>query len=339
LCSHPDWDAFSRRHAGNPFLAHDPLYALNKPLIESIKRHIPDFFTSDEERFERDLARTASFGFFLHRPLGSTASTVGHEGGRTLDGRQQETSRQINQMLAEELLRVGADNEEVGAFFEQGTDHREKIEARQDAYAGWLMLNPEYRDEVRQFRERWDDAVRAAGRFPRLPMWWTFDPTDGIALPPGFREECYGFFCRWGLETLAAWDWPVPMEADLGIGLRQDIKLLSSGGVFLFVPWYMLRGGKLDWQQVVQQSRLASVPDHLFDWVNKRADRKGDNLGDVRYATIRWLYRYDELVLARRYPAACVGNLQRLDLAFASVIGREEDTVKKLRRELRRLRG
>ena len=58
-----EWEAFRSRHAGHRFLDYDPLYALSESLIESIKRHVPDFFRSDEERFERDLARTASFGF------------------------------------------------------------------------------------------------------------------------------------------------------------------------------------------------------------------------------------------------------------------------------------
>jgi hypothetical protein len=336
---HPDWDAFSRRHAGNLFLKHDPLYALTEPLIESIKQYIPDFFSADEEQFERDLSRTASFGFFLHRPLGSTAEPREHGNGQTLNERQQNSALRINQMLAEELRRTGANREEMSTYFEQRADQRETIVARQDAYAGWLVLNREYRDDVCHFREAWEPAVRAIGRFPRLPMRYGTDPTDEVELPSEFRDACYDFFCLWGLETLATWDWPVPMEPDLDTHLRGDLNLPSASGMLLFIPWYLLRGNRLDLRKVVQQSRLASAPDHLLDWVNRRADRRGGDLGDVRYATIRWLYCFDELVLARRYSAACEGNRQRLDLAFADVIDRDEDTVKKLRREIRRELG
>jgi hypothetical protein len=45
------------------------------------------------------------------------------------------------------------------------------------------------------------------------------------------------------------------------------------------------------------------------------------------------------LVLFRRYSSARAGNWQRLDWAFAEVIGRGEDTVKKLRQELWRALG
>jgi hypothetical protein len=104
----------------------------------------------------------------------------------------------------------------------------------------------------------------------------------------------------------------------------------------LFVPWHLLRGEQLDLRDVVRQARLSSAPDHLLDWVNKRSDQRSAEFGDARFATIRWLYRYHELALMRRYADACEGNLQRLDLAFASVLGRGEDTIKKLRLELRR---
>ncbi len=335
LSSHPEWDAFSHRHAGCPFLEHDPLYALSEELIDSIVGLVPGFFTAAEVAFERDLAQTASFGFFLHTPLGPAQGCVEVGSGPTLAERQEATAGQIDAMLAEELRRAGADSEDVSSHFAQHAAQRERTVSRQAAYAGWLLLNATYRAELRHFRECWARAVRDAGRFPRLPLWAMPDPTEGAALPYGFRDACYKFFARWGLDTLLTWDWPVPMEPDLNVGLRENVNLLSSAGAVLFVPWYLLRGGALDVRDVVQQCRLASAPDHLSGWVNKQGDRR-EGVGDARYATIRWLYRYHQLVLRRRYPGACEGNLLRLDSAFAAVIEREEDTIKKHRLELRR---
>ena len=334
--SHPEWDAFAQRHAGSPFLEHDPLYSLSEELIDSIVKFAPGFFTAEQVKFERDLVRTATFGFFLRAPLGPAHEGAEHECGPTLKERQETTAGQIDDMLVEELWRTGADKEDREAFFTQHAAQRERTVSRQAAYAGWLLLNAEYRAELRHLRDRWEGAVRDAGRFPRLPMWLMPDPTEGAELPPGFRDECYRFFSRWGLDTLLTWDWPVPMEPDLNVGLRQNMNLLSSAGAVLVVPWYLLRGGVLNLQEVIQQCRLASTPDHLLGWVNKQGHRKGGDLGDARYATIQWLYRYHELVLKRRYPGSCEGNQQRLDHAFASVIKRDEDTVKKLRLELRR---
>ncbi len=70
----PVWEAFARRQAGNPFLELDTLYALTEPIIDAIQANVCNFFTADQKGFERDLARTASFGFFYQRPLGRAAS-------------------------------------------------------------------------------------------------------------------------------------------------------------------------------------------------------------------------------------------------------------------------
>lgn len=386
---HPEWDRFSRRHPKCPFLEQDPLYALSELLIDAIRHEIPRFFTDVQERFERDLTRTASFGFFLRRPFGANTDNGPASG---TEDRQRAASEMIDAMLAEELRAAGTDAVEIDEYFHGMENHRAKISDRQDAYAGWLALNTEYRREVWQFRTQWDHAVRAAGRLPRLPVWLLGDPTGGSDLPSDFREACNQFFCRWGLETLLTWDWPVPMEPDLHTGLRTDISMLCrnpglalpdqraatgggpddegffgvgaapcggtptapggrfrgsrqcnistvlASGMVLFVPWYLLRGGKLDLGDVARYRRLAAAPEHLRGWVDNRKDGAVDKLGDVRYATVRWLYRFDELVLAKRYPAACKGNRQRLDRAFATVLGCDEDSVKKLQRRLQRVR-
>ncbi len=327
--SHPEWDAFAARHFGMPSLALDPLYSLSEELINAILDTAPQFFTADQVAFERDLARTADIGFFLHSPLGSS-----HETATALEKRQTDSANAIRDLLAEELRGRGADAEDCRAFAENDGDQAERTRSRQAAYAGWLVLNATYHAELRGFRERWEGTVRLAGRFPRLPTWFGADPLDRRGLSPAFLTDSYQFFARWGLDTLLTWDWPVPMEPDLNVGLRQNMDLLSPAGAVLFLPWYLLRGGVLDLKAVIDNCRLASPPEHLHGWVNKRGDRL-EGVGDVRYATLLLLYRFGELALRRRYADACAGNQHRLDLALASVIGRQCDTVKKLRHELR----
>ena len=58
--SHPEWDAFAHRHAGSPFLEHDPLYALSEELIDSIIDLVPGFFTDAEVEFVPDRVQTQS---------------------------------------------------------------------------------------------------------------------------------------------------------------------------------------------------------------------------------------------------------------------------------------
>jgi hypothetical protein len=54
-CSSSEWEQFAGRHAGNPFLEIDPLYALTEEIVQGITSGIPNFFTEEQLRFERDL--------------------------------------------------------------------------------------------------------------------------------------------------------------------------------------------------------------------------------------------------------------------------------------------
>ncbi|HEY7427211.1 MAG TPA: hypothetical protein VH682_23455 [Gemmataceae bacterium] len=239
----PGWEDFARRHAGNAFLAHDALYALMEPIIDAIKASAPRFFSPQQELFERDLARTASFGFFYQLPLGSIGEPQREELGQaSLEERELRTSQQIKELLGEEIRRAAASSYEIEEFFEGSVERRERVEDRQDAYAGWLVTNPDFHREARTLRERWEGVVRAIRRFPTLPVWFIPDVTADMDLPAGFREDFEAFYCRWNLETMQTWDWPAPMEPDFVGGLRKGIKLLSEAGMTLFIPWYMLRG-------------------------------------------------------------------------------------------------
>jgi hypothetical protein len=76
---------------------------------------MPVFFNKQEESFEQDLARTASFGFFFGRPLGRSTPSDGVD---PLDKRQQRIHAKIQAMLAEELRKDGAAAPDVEKHFE-----------------------------------------------------------------------------------------------------------------------------------------------------------------------------------------------------------------------------
>jgi len=332
-----EWEEFAHRQAGHPFLQHDPLYALSEPIIDAIKPAVPTFFTEDQERFERDLAQTASFGFFHRNPMGLTARDrqADPRTGLSLREQHERSTRAINEMIAEELGRDGLTDGEIDEYLRRHAEKREVIETRQDAYVGWLISNQGFRDEVRELRASWELVVQERGRFPRYPRWPNLDGPGGT---DAFHENCYRFYCRWGLDRMLTWDWPVPMEPDLvGRPLRAAEHRLAVAGVILFVPWYLLRGEKLDLQGIAQLARTNCGATHLRDWLHNQSSRRGDELGDIRYERLQWIYRYHELVLVRRYGTACRGHVQRLDRALASVIDRDADTVKQLRQELKRV--
>jgi hypothetical protein len=332
------WEAFAQRHAGEPFLAQDPLYALSAPLINAVQAEVPTFFTAAQERFERDLAQTAGFGFFHGRPLGRTASDnqADPATGLTWQQRCECSAQELDDLLAEELHRDGLSEQEIEEYVRQGAQKHVVIAAVQDAYAGWLICNRGFRDDVGALRAAWEPVVRQLGGFPLYPRWPFVGDPEGTTVPGAFRAACETFYRRWGLDRMVTWEWPVPMEPDLVGGMLQDVSRLSEAGVVVFLPWYLLRGEKLDVQGLLRRARTACEADHLRDWLHKRTGRGGGAWGDLRLGQVRWLYRFHELVLARRYGPACRRHVQALDRALAVVLGRDEDTVKKLRLRLKR---
>jgi hypothetical protein len=334
----PEWEKFARRHAGSPFLELDPLYTLTEEIINEISEHIPSFFTTKQLRFERDLIRTASFGFYQRRALGLPPGTrrSGKLTRPSWEKRHARTARAINEMLRVEMRRDGLTEAEISEHFQKSRDQRKVIDTRKEAYAGWLIVNRPFRAEIKALRRKWATVMQRVGRFPVYPRWLLSDEEYDQDLPQKFRDDFLAFYRRWGLDRMLTWDWPVPMEPDLVGGIIKDLDLLTDTGLVLFVPWYALRGEKVNLQEVVQLARMSAVPAHLRDWFRKRSGRKGDELGDIRYERLRWLYRYHELALVPRYSAACRRQMQKLDAALACLLGRKEDVVKKLRLQLKR---
>jgi hypothetical protein len=239
--------------------------------------------------------------------------------------------------LADEYRKDGLPDGEISEQFRRRRGRLLVMEARQAAYVGWLVANPEFVDEVIELRAVWGAEVTRLGRFPSFPNWPVFEHDLDDCVPEGFLNVCMDFYRRWGLMRLLTWDWPVPMQADLAVGMLRDRDKLADAGAVIFVPWYMLRDDRLNLQDVAQDARTAMDRRHLWPWLKKPAPRKNREKGDVRYRHMRWIYRYHELVLMRRYAPASRGHVQGVDRALAAVLGKEEDTVKKLRLELGRV--
>ncbi|MGE3806783.1 MAG: hypothetical protein AB7K24_19110 [Gemmataceae bacterium] len=364
------WRAFTARHSGHPFLTLDPLYALVENVIDAIKAEIPNFFTPEQEEFERTLARTRSHGFFLRRVIGgelpAAASTQELEDrpiqtiGEILDELEripkspQEAAQVMVRRLApvlssdwlpdrrrdDVLARIAdliavlreASGFKAGDVSKAMSDERREqiqLRQRQEAYAGWLVMEPLFLRELESLRRGQQQAVARFGAFPRR------DTPSGSGRRTGCTAKCLAFYRRWGLEQLLTWDLPVPLRTRFELASEESAS--SQEAALLRIPWYLLRGG-LDLRPMVRRLRHTSAPVHLRNWIIKEPTRDDDMSGDLAYQRLFWLYRCHELVLLRRYPAACARNVERLDRALAAVMGRSEDLVKKLRQRLTRAR-
>jgi hypothetical protein len=330
------WKNFARRHSGHPFLECDPLYSLPIELIEAIETKLPDFFAAGQAEFEKDLARTASFGFFRQRALGVTRAVPGQE---SLEDRHARSARQIETMLREGYRLAGLTQDQIDDHFRREADDSETVETRQGAYVGWLVTNRRFRAEVRKLRDDWEPLVSEVGLFPTSAHWLDTEARLGRRLPRECRRDFSAFYDRWSLLLMLTWDWPVPLGPLLTGLLTADLLPFGDAGLVLFVPWYLLRGEKLNLQAVAQNVRQVDTPEHLRPWVQRQSDHGGDRLGDFRYERTAWLYRFRELALNRRYRPACRRRTEKLDGIVGELWGRDVDTVKKIRLGMRRAIG
>jgi hypothetical protein len=328
------WQAFVRRHAGLPFAASETLYALTEPIIEAVQAELPGFLRPAEEGFERDLARTASFGFFHGRVLGFTAAREARA-DTSLRERQGRAARAVRAMLGEEYRASGVPERAVEESAQAAAKRGAGISRRQHSFTGWLVTQPAFHREVAALRAAWGPQIARLGRFPAYPRWPLDELGREAGVPEEFRAGLLAFNRRWGLDQLLTWEWPVPMEPDLVGGLLGWDDGLAEAGLLLFVPWYLVKGQKLDLQELARQRRLTAVPPHLRGWVQAGGARR-DELGDVRYERLAWLYRYLVLALQRRYPGACRRRAGRLDWALSRVVGIDAESVRKGRQELQR---
>jgi hypothetical protein len=283
------------------------LYSLDEALIDALLAEVPAFFRADQERFERDLARTASFGFFCRRPLGSSQHDTATA---SLEERNARSDRAIRELLAEEYRRAGASDDDVRVASAAREDRRDLIAARKQAFTGWLVTCRQFRDELRNLQTKWEAQVDKLGRFPSFPHWPLHDLGLQAEAPDAFVSDFLGFYSRWNLQQLLTWDWPIPMEPDLVGGMLKNEGLLAETGIRVFLPWYLLRGEKLNVQDLIRHGRALTLPPHLREWVQKTR-KKQNELGDVRYERLAYLYRFLDLALRRRYPEACRRKAQK----------------------------
>jgi hypothetical protein len=321
------WDDFARQHHGNAFLEQNPLYALPEGLIDALLREVPDFWTGPEAASERDLARAAGGGFFYRRPfpspLGPGRDGAGHPGlGDT-----------IRTLLAGELRSDGRTDVQVRGYFREEDEQRAAAELRAAAYTAWLVTCPRFRAERDRLRRARGPHVAAAGRFPTLRLS-VFG--ERPAPPPACEAEFLDFYRRWGLETFWTWELPVPLRPQTSAVTYQDTPSLGEAGLHLFLPWYLLRDGRLRLRVLARRHLTARHPAHLQGWLAPGgAGPRG--LGYTRLRHLLVLFCGWRLALRGRHAGRLRRRTDALDRAFAAHLGLDPDSVKKLRLRMARL--
>lgn len=330
------WAAFVERHHGNPFLKLDPLYALPEALIDiiagnpskesAIERQgvAPNFLTKQEDAFERDLARTVSGGFFQQRPFECLLL------GKCDDPKLARLSHQIEAELVENLKDEGVNPKLTQKALDAHGDYQTLANERAVGYAGWLLTNSQFRRERDELRSTWGNYVDTEHRFPAMPASFLGEAIGPVETRGKEYAHFIAFYRRWGLQTFLTWDLPVPLRPSVyGITLH-DMAGSSEAGVNLFVPWYVLRDGRFQLQELAHHLQTLQNPAHLAGWLETTTAGKGEH-GDARFRTVMVLYRYQWLAIESRYAGRPSWDKKRQDEAFAQFLNLGEESIRRLR--------
>ena len=334
----PQARRFFKKYSDHPASQHDCIYALPFELIKGILKELPDFLSPKDEEFEFDLTESCATGFFLKQsfqyPLFPTPNTKVRQ-------QQWEMQLPIRRILAEEMMNVGRSDLQIKRYFEKQHEIDQKLQLRQMSFSGWLVTDPQFRRECRSFCKSIENRVREEKTFRPIPFSFVGGPPFISDENREYYDACMSFYKRWNLDTIASWDLPVPMRADVVTPSLYHLDSMRDAGIIVFLPWFQFRDRDITLRDLADWQQLSQRPDHLEDWLKHRPD----NWGHDRFAMMLRMYVYLELGLKHRYGNRLKGRLTGLDAAFARYFQRTTDSletdryagsVKKVRQELSR---
>jgi hypothetical protein len=245
------------------------------------------------------------------------------------EGQQRE---KIEAFLSEAMRLDGRSELQVRNYFKAEKKQEDDLRLRALAYTSWLVTNPQFKMERDAARADWDDRVAALGHFPTHRRSFLGEQPEPVGLE---EAQLLHFYRRWGLETFATWELPVPMSPQLFQTFYADFVTLPEAGLLIFVPSYALRDERLTLKDLAKQLAAEDHWEQLKGWMARGTEGR-TKLGYQRLYHTLVLYRYWILGLASRYPERLEGSTERLDQAFASFLGLGDESIKKVRLALRR---
>ncbi len=338
------WQAMTDEFPNDERLRGPAIYAIPAELIDAMKHEKIEALSSDDEAFERRLAQLSGAGLFLGRPFSYPGLAVA-ELGDFVDPKQVEEiyqrnealDQQLDQLIRDDIAAQGGTDGDADSYREAIENRHESMHLRRLAYAAWLATDSVFRDDRDVLYARWSEKIDERGQFPSVPISLLYEsPSKPPEDDRDFQASFLKFYLRWGIETMATWDLPVPMRSETLTQSFYHLPSVASAGITVFVPWYMFRDQELKLRDIADQQMLLHQPNELNRWLQ----REDANWGYERYQHMLKLFVWLELALRRRYPNQLVGKQERLDHAFAACLYgsavKNADSVKKLRQEMQR---
>lgn len=295
------WREFSARHPGIPALQDETIYSLTEGILETLIEKAPGFLSEEEIEFELDLAKTSPIGFSQGRPMGRgyfwPAGTPEEE--MALDDYRRARESEVRAERQVQLMGLGKDDERADADVHGYEAAFDRVDDRCKAFLGWLITQKPFWDEVAVLRGRFGGEVAKRG-FPAIFETWP--PVEELDLDERLSDELsapfFEFYGRWCLNSLFSWELPEPLKPVMNP--PRAVVALAGAGPRFFVPWLFLRDDVVPLKDLLRFTRL-DAPPQLTDWFSSVQSRGDAARGPKGTELLAYVYRYDVLVLSRRY--------------------------------------
>jgi hypothetical protein len=302
---------FRSRHSNVQLVRLDPLYVLPSELIGEISKVLPDWLSESERNFERDLANLceslgavgiAENGFVrcsLLKPSPIPPELIKKLSTQFVAEAPKDTANKLT--IADERL--------------------ELFHGQMQAFAGWLLTNPEFLDDRNSLRRRMQN------RNLRQSFSAFFIGSD-----QGFKQ----FLDKWMLTGLSSWELPIPQGPNLsGVSWPDEVSR-RQGMVNVSMPNTMSMDSRFPLRDVIAEMHVGNRPGHLTEWF-KVLDRKGKSKGMQWYQRTLHLHFYLNFALGARYGDRLFArNWAKLDSAFGSFFCVGDDLIRQIRQEINR---
>ena len=292
------------------------IYGLPELLIEALNKKSKGLLTDAELDFE----------LRLHDSLGERYA-VGFDDGRPIHSSLFE-ERSAVLVSPEDFEALGW--EKSGLTLEGVNCAAEEIENRAlpfheqlVAYAGWLLTNPQFIQELALLREQEAQFIAA----------------ESSAVAENIVRQMNDFLARWQLANMTTWDLPEPQGPNLSGTTFPESARRGADGIPLEFTMTTKLPARFPIRDLLAEIRQHDAGAHLADWQQVLSTEKTQGPGIIGYGRTLHIRFFRDTVLSSRYGERFVGRHEDLDRAFGDYLGVSSKSIKALRVEIsRRLR-
>jgi hypothetical protein len=215
----------------------------------------------------------------------------------------------------------GLTHEKTNRLLAEGESRALPFHEQLVAYAGWLVTNPTFMDEVAALKQQ-EEASFATG----------------LNLVTSENSRAINAFLgRWQLAGMSTWDLPEPQGPNLASIKWPESAQHAGETVNLELPLTTRLPARFPIRELVAEIREQAAKSHLLKWLEILDRVSKESLGLQAFRHMLHIRFFRDIVVVSRYGNRFDGNVQALDRAFGHYLGvRSEDSVKKLRAEIRR---